>query len=93
MSSCKISLRGPSCLKLLADADILKQGLLPELLGSWDFGIRNIRKQCFGDWILFRPQVRGERYLLCWVAQKELTPVTRPLLHAVLFMYKPGTVM
>jgi hypothetical protein len=29
--------------------------------------ILNARKQRFGNWICFRPQVKGMRYLLCWV--------------------------
>jgi hypothetical protein len=39
-------------------------------------GIPNTRKQRFGNWICFRPQVKGERHLRCWVPHKELTSIT-----------------
>jgi hypothetical protein len=37
--------------------------------GVLDFVLytKNYNTHCFGNWISFRPQVKGVRQLLCWV--------------------------
>jgi hypothetical protein len=70
---------------------IRQQWYLSELLGFWTLSIvrNSIYKETrrFGNWICFRPQMRGrdkerERdthtHILCWVHQKELISITGP---------------
>jgi hypothetical protein len=51
-----------------------------ELLGFWTLSIvRNSKyqkSQRFGNWIWFRPQMKGGTCLLCWVPKRDLTSIT-----------------
>jgi hypothetical protein len=55
--------------------------LLKNTSSYWDSavcpspGILNTRKQRFGNWTCFCPQVRADRHLLCGFPEKELTSV------------------
>jgi hypothetical protein len=45
-------------------------GLCPPLAN-----LNSYRTRRFGNWICFRPQVRGRRHLFCWVPHKEQTSI------------------